>query len=82
MQQFTETLSLFPYFTFTLFDFLNQLAKGVCMCMCCCVSHHNPQAGQAVYAGVFDSCSYDAAAIEPVSPGSAVRPVGRWPQPH
>lgn len=82
MQQFIEILPLFPYFTFTLFELLNgnQLAKGVCMC--CCVSHHNPQAGQAVCAGVFDSCSSDGAAIEPVSPGSAVRPVGRWPRLH
>lgn len=56
----------------------------VCLFVCACVfavSHHNPQAGQAVYAGVFDSCSYGAAAIEPFSPGAAVHPVGRWPLP-
>lgn len=53
------------------------------MCVCgAAVSHHNPQAGPVVYAGVFGSCNYDAAVIEPVSPGSAVRPVGRWPRPH
>lgn len=44
-------------------------------------SHHNPQAGQVANGGVFGSCSYDAAAIEPVSPGSAVHLAGRWPPP-
>lgn len=59
----------------------------VCVCVCAsvCVAavpHHNPQVGPAVYAGVFGSCSYDAAVNEPVSPGSSVRPVGHWPLPH
>lgn len=43
------------------------------------VSYRNPQAGQAAYAGVFDSCSYGAAAIEPFSPEAAVHPLGRLP---
>lgn len=46
------------------------------------VSYRSPRGGRVVYAGVFDSCSCDAAAIEPVSPGCAVRLVARWPQPH
>lgn len=61
----------------------NECIYSVCMCVCvAAVSHHNPQVGLAVYAGVFGSCSYDAAVIEPVSPGSSVRLVGRWPRPH
>lgn len=45
------------------------------------VSHRSPRADQEACADVFDSYSSDAAAIEPVSPGSAARPRVRWPRP-